>query len=238
MIQRYSSLRTKLTQSFLTEALKGANHYDRIAGYFSSSLLEVAGEILESVSGKIRIVCNSDLNLQDVMTAKAAALAIRREWCASEPEKSTAPRKRFQRLYHFLRSGKIEVRVLPRENLAFFMEKQGSLHVLMDKNFILGSTNETREGWEMNYELIWVDDSTEAVAWVEEEFNALWTHIHAVPLAEFVIQDIGRIAERTEIPDIEEWKKQKDLDQHLPSLNPQFTGKKLAFGNIKNTLSS
>ena len=217
MIQRYSSLRTKLTQSFLTEALKGAYNYDRIAGYFSSSLLEVAGEILESVSGKIRIVCNSDLNLQDVVTAKAAALAMRREWCASEPEKSTAPRNRFQRLYHFIRSGKIEVRVLPREKFGLLHGKAGVItRADGQKISFLGSTNETREGWEMNYELIWVDDSTEAVAWVEEEFNALWNHIHAVPLAEFVIQDIGRIAERSEILDIEEWKKQKDLDPAAP----------------------
>ena len=211
MIQRYSSLRTKLTQSFLADALKGALHYDRIAGYFSSSLLEVAGEMLESVSGKIRIVCNSDLNVRDVETAKAAAYAMRREWCASEPEKLSAPKNRFQRLFDFLQSGKIQVRVLPREKFGLLHGKAGVItRADGQKLSFLGSTNETREGWELNYELIWVDDSTEAVIWVEEEFNTLWNHPCAVPLAEFVIQDIGRIAERSEIPVIEEWKKQKD----------------------------
>ena len=44
MIYRYSTRRKKLDQSFLNKKLKGAISYDRIAGYFSSSILEVAGE--------------------------------------------------------------------------------------------------------------------------------------------------------------------------------------------------
>ena len=44
MIQRYSSRRTRLDQTVLTKRLEGAVSYDRIAGYFRSSLFEVAGE--------------------------------------------------------------------------------------------------------------------------------------------------------------------------------------------------
>jgi hypothetical protein len=44
MINRYSSMRTKLNEAFLNEKLKNAISYDRIAGYFCSSILEVAGE--------------------------------------------------------------------------------------------------------------------------------------------------------------------------------------------------
>ena len=217
MIQRYSSRRTKLTQSFLTDALTRAHGYDRIAGYFNSSLLEVAGEMLESVTGKIRVVCNSDLNVCDVETAKAAAFAMRREWCGSEPEKFFASQGRFRRLYDFLRSGKIEVRVLPRVKFGLLHGKAGVITREDDQKLsFLGSTNETREGWALNYELIWVDDSPEAVEWVEEEFNALWNHPCAVPLAEFVIQDIGRIAERVEISTIEEWRNEKDPDPASP----------------------
>jgi len=55
MIRRFSSRRQKLDQCFLNERLKGAKGYDRIAGYFSSSILEVAGEALESIKiGDIR----------------------------------------------------------------------------------------------------------------------------------------------------------------------------------------
>jgi len=43
MIHRYSSRRSPL-KDFLAARLQGARRYDRIAGFFSSSLLEVAGE--------------------------------------------------------------------------------------------------------------------------------------------------------------------------------------------------
>ena len=38
----------------------------------------------------------------------------------------------------------------------------------------LGSANESFSAWKLNYELLWEDDSAEAVAWVQEEFDALW----------------------------------------------------------------
>ena len=46
MIHRYSSRRSPL-KDFLATRLQGARRYDRIAGFFSTSLLEVAGEALE-----------------------------------------------------------------------------------------------------------------------------------------------------------------------------------------------
>ena len=67
--------------SFLPPRLFGALAYDRIAGYFSSSILEVGGETLESVKGPIRLICNSALEPQDIVTAQAAQSALRREWC-------------------------------------------------------------------------------------------------------------------------------------------------------------
>ena len=71
MIRRFSSRRQKLDHSFLTPRLLDAKVYPRIAGYFSSSILEVAGEALETVSGPIRVICNSDLDACDVETGMA-----------------------------------------------------------------------------------------------------------------------------------------------------------------------
>jgi len=87
MIKRYSSRRESISDSLLNKKLKKAKSYDRIAGYFSSSIFEIAGEALDNIEGKIRIVCNSDLLPEDVKTAKRAQKAIRKEWCQSEPEK-------------------------------------------------------------------------------------------------------------------------------------------------------
>jgi len=55
---RYSSRRGSLRRAFLAQRLHGARAYDRIAGFFTSSLLEVVGEEVESVTGPIRMVCN------------------------------------------------------------------------------------------------------------------------------------------------------------------------------------
>ena len=82
-LERHSSRRRPLDESFLAPRLAGARSYDRIAGYFSSSILEVGGEAFEQVTGGVRIVCNSQLSRADVEVAKAAQAAMRREWCES-----------------------------------------------------------------------------------------------------------------------------------------------------------
>src|SRR5439155_3113535 len=73
------------------------------------------------------------------------------------------------------------------------------------KTAFLGSVNESRSAWTLNYELLWEDPSPDAVAWVQEEFDALWTHHAAVPLAEFILEDIDRLSRRKVIASVEEW---------------------------------
>jgi hypothetical protein len=74
----------------------------------------------------------------------------------------------------------------------------------------MGSANESYQAWKLNYELLWEDDSPEAVTWVQEEFDALWNSPFAVDLAEFVIEDIGRISRRTLIPSVSDWKEKAE----------------------------
>ena len=78
MLTRHSSRRNRLDQAVLNQRLDGAVSYDRIAGYFRSSLFEVAGEAIAKVTGPVRIICNSDLDPQDFVTAAAAQAALRR----------------------------------------------------------------------------------------------------------------------------------------------------------------
>jgi hypothetical protein len=66
MIHRYSSRRSPL-KDFLAARLQGARRYDRIAGFFSSSLLEVAGEALER------------------MTPEGSETCVRVEWICGLP---------------------------------------------------------------------------------------------------------------------------------------------------------
>lgn len=213
MITRFSSRRHRLDHSFLAERLRGAQGYDRIAGFFSSSILEVAGEELESVTGTVRLVCNSVIDAKDVETAKKAAqAAMRREWCDSEPERlPDAAKPRFQRLHDFLASGKLQVRVMPDALFGLIHGKAGVI-TLADggKTAFLGSVNESLTAWRLNYELLWEDDSEDAVHWVQEEFDALWHSPFAVELSDAVVQDIKRLAARTVIPNLDDWRKQPD----------------------------
>ena len=209
---RYSSRRQPLDTAFLTPRLAGAKSYDRIAGYFSSSILEVAGEALESVEGKVRVVCNSGLSRADVEVARAAQAAMRREWCDSRPEDlGDTAKPRFERLYDFLRSGKVEVRVLPDDVFGLIHGKAGVI-ILADgrPTSFLGSANESGAAFRLNYEIVWEDDSPEAVAWVQEEFDALWSSPFAVRLADFVVRDLDRLSRREMIGDVARWREEPD----------------------------
>ena len=208
MIQRHSSRRQPLDEAFLNQRLANAKSYDRIAGYFSSSILEVAGEALETVQGKVRVVCNSQLSRADVDVAKLAQAAMRREWCESRPEAlGENARPRFQRLYDFLRSGKLEVRVLPDDVFGLIHGKAGVVTLADGKRTaFLGSANESKTAFRLNYELVWEDDSAESVAWVQAEFDALWQSPFAVPLADFVVQDLDRLSRRELIGEIQRWR--------------------------------
>jgi hypothetical protein len=151
MIQRYSSRRSPL-KDFLAIQLQGASRYDRIAGFFSSSLLEVAGEALERMTPEggetcVRVVCNSCLNPLDVQTARAAKWGMHREWCASLPAEIGAPMKaRLQRLYDFLRSSLIKVKVLPDEVFGRIYGKVGVITKTDgSKVCFIGSASESRK---------------------------------------------------------------------------------------------
>lgn len=200
MLTRHSSRRQRLDQSVLAQRLDGAVSYDRIAGYFRSSLFEVAGEAIAQVQGPVRILCNSDLDPQDLITAAAAQAALRRSWCAGKPELApVAALPRYRALYDALTQGRMEVRVLPDSAFGLIHGKAGIVRRADgSSSAFLGSVNESASAWRVNYELLWEDDDPDTIAWVQEEFDALWNDPRAVDLAccPFIVQDVERILSR------------------------------------------
>ncbi len=197
----------------LSQRLAGAVSYDRIAGYFRSSLFEVAGEALTQVQGPIRILCNSDLDPQDVVTAAAAQAALRRSWCAGQPE--AAPPlavPRYRALFEALTSGRVTVRVLPDTAFGLIHGKAGVVRRADGTaTAFLGSVNESASAWKLNYELLWEDDSPDTVSWVQEEFDALWNDPRAMDLSvcPFIVQDVQRIINRR-VVEPADWKSTED----------------------------
>ena len=135
---------------------------------------------------------------------------MRKDWCSNNPEEEykNMPSK-LKKLYNLLKSGKMEVRVIPNEAFGLIHGKAGVITFKDDtKTSFIGSINESYSAFKINYELIWEDDSQEAIDWVQEEFNSLWNSRYAVPLSDFIIEDINRISKREKIDSIEAWKKE------------------------------
>ena len=218
MVNRYSSRLQKLDEAFLNKKLVNAASYDRIAGYFCSSILEVAGESIEGVSGAVRVICNSGLSKEDVDVANYAQ-RVKQEWCGFDPEeKYTSPESavRLRRLYKLIKDGKLQIRVIPDEAYGLMHGKAGVIRYNDGSaTSFLGSINETKSAFQLNYEMVWEDDSAEAVDWVQAEFDFFWNNKYAVDLCDFVVEDINRISKRVIIP-LEKWR--KDSQDEIPAV--------------------
>ena len=197
-IRRFSSRRERLDHAFLADRLRGARSYRRIAGYFRSSIFELVGEEIAGIP-VVQIVCNSDLDAADVAISKhARETALKERWNEAQPEvEALLHRERYQRLFDLLKSGRVEVRVVPKDRV-FIHGKAGVIEQADGtKTAFLGSINETRSAFAGNYEILWEDSSDDGVSWVEEEFDALWKDSY--PLPDAIVEEIERVAERIEI---------------------------------------
>jgi superfamily II DNA or RNA helicase len=223
MLRRYSSRRGSLYHEFLKKRLDGASRYDRIAGYFQSSLLGLASDDIAAIP-RVRIVCNTEVNPDDLRTVRMATGARRRElenellrvvWnnCQFPHQVDVhgePAQRRFQVLHDLLsQSGShgrhFEVRVVSDSEFGFVHGKGGVIEGPGGATSFIGSANDSANAWSKNYELVWEDDDLETVAWVQEEFDALWAK--GFCLSEFIVKQLGRLGQRTVIAHVDEWKR-------------------------------
>jgi len=197
-ITRMSSRTHALDQSFLAEHLKGALRYRRIAGYFTSSLFEVAGELIEQIP-EVQIVCNADIQAEDLRVAQVCEAKLLGRWNEHSVEaEALMNRERYQRLAAFLDKRGQVIRVAPDSACGFVHGKAGVIDLADGRKLgFIGSMNETSNGWQSHYEILWSDDSPEGVAWIEAEFDYLWNA--AKPLPDAVCREISRCSRRREI---------------------------------------
>lgn len=197
-LTRFSSRQGRLSRTFLADRLKGARTYDRIAGYFRSSIFELVGEEIEAID-KVRIVANADLDAEDVEAAQRVrdALLFRRFVADDAILDAAIHRDRYAQLYDLLLSGRVEIRIVARTVAPFLHGKAGVVTGPNGAISFMGSINETRAAWAHNYELVWEDTSPEGVAWVQAEFDELWSQ--GKPLPDAIVQEVGRLAKRREV---------------------------------------
>ncbi|MCW5702702.1 MAG: DEAD/DEAH box helicase family protein, partial [Bradyrhizobium sp.] len=218
LLNRFSSRRERLDHAFLRDRLRDAATYDRIAGYFRSSIFEVAAEEIARID-RVRIVCNSDLDPDDLRTSQAIReqALVARWWEGGRGElpleiESLLHRTRYRRLAEMLsaRDGngdpKVQIRVIDRTTAPLVHGKAGIITARSGaRTCFMGSVNETLDAWRKHYEILWEDTSSEGIAWTQEEFDFLWDK--AVPLPQAIIREVERCAEREEIavPDCPTW---------------------------------
>jgi hypothetical protein len=222
MLRRYSSRRASLYQEFLKQRLSGARRYHRIAGYFQSSLLELVSAELATIP-EVRIVCNTEVNPDDVKTVRMATGARREEledsllrlvWNAGHfthlvDVHGAAAQERLSTLHTLITAsgqrGRIfEIRLVPDAEFGFVHGKGGVIAGHWGRTSFIGSANDSARAWTKNYELVWEDDSEASVTWLQEEFDALWER--GFPLSEFIVKQIGRLSRRTVLEHIGPWK--------------------------------
>ncbi len=153
ILRRFSSRTEPLDSTFLAQALQGASRYLRIAGYFRSSIFELVGEAIAAIP-EVKIVCNSELDRADFQIATHRERALKERWNAVDVEaEALFQQERYRRLDQLLQSGRVEIRVVPRERL-FLHGKAGSIHY-PDGRYcaFIGSVNETKSAFAHNYEL-------------------------------------------------------------------------------------
>lgn len=208
-IERFSSRREALGP-VLTHRLAGATRYLRIAGYFRSSLLEVVGEALETV-GEIRVVCNGDLDPHDVKVARAArdgqealARTLVSSWQSTEDGVDVLlGRERYRRLHDLLASGRMRVRVVPRDAGNVFVHGKAGLIEHGDGRVysFVGSVNDSASGFRHAYEILWGDEDPAAADWVRDEFEHFWQQ--GIDLPDAVVKHVAAMANRVEYRSIE-----------------------------------
>lgn len=208
-IERFSSRRQALGP-VLAERLDHASRYLRIAGYFRSSLLEVVGEALDTV-GEIRVVCNGDLDPYDVKVAKAArdgqdalARTLVSSWQTTEHGLDLLlARERYRRLHDLLVSGRMKVRVVPRDaDNVFVHGKAGVIEHADGRRYsFVGSVNDSATAFRHAYEILWGDDDEGSADWVRDEFEHFWSQ--GVDLPDAVVKHVAAMASRMEYRSIE-----------------------------------
>ncbi len=204
---------------FYVPALSVSVRYDRAAGFFSSTALAVAAQGVARLirnGGRMRLLVGAELSAEDVEAIRKGAelrgvLAERLLDAFADPA-DELQRRRLEVLAWMVADGTLEIRVvlprgpdghpLPADQAAdYYHPKEGVFtDAAGDQIAFSGSVNESRAGWEHNYEQFAVYKSWDAsrpyLMQVVHRFERLWSGQErdwvALPVPEAVRQRLIR----------------------------------------------
>lgn len=199
-LRRYSSRLGDLDTVFLKDSLSGASSYDRVAGYFRSSIFELVFEEISAIES-VRIVCNCDIDERDFNVASRVLREsqLKEAWNRDADEiEELRHQRQYAKLYDLLKQGNVQIGVVPRGVAPFLHGKAGVIrYPNRPPVSFMGSANESLQAMRRNYEMVWEDSSSEGVDWVQSEFDHLWKL--SKPLPEAVIEEVGRTARKVQV---------------------------------------
>lgn len=186
--EEYRSGEANALSAFFLPSFKVARSYDRAVGYFSSSALECFAEPFEQFiqfGGTVRLIASVELHHDDIQAiegkaGREAACEARILQIIDEEFSGKAASSGVQKLAALLEMGRMEIRIaVPKTGGGIYHEKVGIFDGgEPDYVAFAGSTNESRQALEFNYECIdvfpsWRDPSRALSK--KRHFEALWS---------------------------------------------------------------
>ena len=181
--QDYDGNYQDVIEDFYIPVLTNSVLYEREAGYFTSSILNINYKALPEFiknGGEIRIICNHELSIEDDI--KVANSAFRNQNLIDDFDEllsSYDTRKRTQLFCSLIERKILDIKIcitksgIYHKKVGIFTDKQGN--VISFK----GGVNETYSGWKRNYDSIDVEKSYDGgnLARIDSNktnFNELW----------------------------------------------------------------
>lgn len=183
---KYRSDHDSLFNDFYLPCLENSSRYDRAAGYFTSNSLKLLARGLETFlykEGKIRVVANPKLSVDDVKAIEMGYLAREEAIEKSLIKEIELSSKNIQDdtlnvISWLIYKGQLEIRIAYLENSGIYHEKFGIFYdEFGDSVAFSGSLNETYAGLNSNFEKIDVYTSEKdehRVLDSKEDFEDLW----------------------------------------------------------------
>ena len=213
----YRSSGIGLARDFLEQVLPVVIHYRRAVGFFNSSVFGLASKAWETFfqsGGVIHLVCSEYFSSSDLLALKNAVID-RPRWRRRPIEEIFAVREGFRNadlLSWLVANDRLLVKVAfvdPPSGLSMYHEKIGIFEDAENAQVaISGSTNESANAWQGNFERLdvfssWGEhDSSERCRSIQRAFDSLWGNetrgADVVELADCVVSGRLKVVESTE----------------------------------------
>jgi superfamily II DNA or RNA helicase len=184
-------------RDFYLPALSRSIRFDRATGFFSSAALAIAAAGIVRLiqnEGRMRLLCGAQLSREDVEAIRRGAelgktIGERMVGCLADPQDQSL-RARLEALAWMVAQGTLEIRVvLPKgpdghplsaeDAREYYHPKEGLFEdAFGDRIAFSGSSNESEQSWQWNYEVFSVyrswDFSDVYLKQVARRFEVLW----------------------------------------------------------------